>query len=237
MQEIVGATTFTDQIVAAVRQAIQTSDLCPGELYSVNQLAERFQVSRTPVREALLRLSEAGMVRFERNRGFRVLGTNVKDIAEVFHLRLLLEVPAAALAATTADKTHLEALRAEMADMMSAAADDDEQRYWRHDHRFHEILLEAAGNTRLVRIVASLRDVTMTLGASTVERSRSLDEVALEHQPVLVAVVERDAAAATAAMREHLTHTGLLLLRQVSGNSDAPDGGAGLLRSAQDLFR
>jgi DNA-binding GntR family transcriptional regulator len=62
-----------------------------GERYSVAQLAERFGVSRTPVREALLVLERQGVVRFERNRGVRVLETTAHDLEEVFALRLLLE--------------------------------------------------------------------------------------------------------------------------------------------------
>jgi DNA-binding GntR family transcriptional regulator len=78
----------------AIRAAIVDGRLAAGERYSVARLAERFGVSRTPVREALLLLERQGVVRFERNRGVRVLETSVHDLEEVFTLRLLLEVPA-----------------------------------------------------------------------------------------------------------------------------------------------
>ena len=63
MRVVAGTTSLTDQVMQAVREAIHSGELRPGELYSVYRLAERLQVSRTPVREAMLRLAEAGMIR------------------------------------------------------------------------------------------------------------------------------------------------------------------------------
>src|SRR5919109_1592521 len=93
------APSLNDQVVEAVRAAIHSGDLAPGELYSAYQIADRLGVSRSPVREALLRLAETGLVRMERNRGFRIVAPAAHDIAEIFAVRLLLEVPASGQAA------------------------------------------------------------------------------------------------------------------------------------------
>jgi DNA-binding GntR family transcriptional regulator len=208
-----GAASLTDQVVHELRESIRSGVLRPGELYSVYQLAEQLQVSRTPVREGLLRLAEAGMVRFERNRGFRVLRRAPADIAGIFHLRLLLEVPAARLAATRMDAATLAELRAELDTMHAiAAAGGDERLFIRHDRRFHDLVMGATGNDRLVATVDGLRDATITLGASTVDRKRSLADVAEEHAPVLTALVAGDGDAAAAALRGHISHTGTLLV-------------------------
>ena len=95
----------------AVLAAIADGRLEPGGRYSVAQLAEQLGISRTPVREALLVLEREGRVRFERNKGVRVLETTAADIAEVFELRLLLEVPAAARACGVVDTEALKAAR------------------------------------------------------------------------------------------------------------------------------
>ncbi|MFB9247864.1 GntR family transcriptional regulator [Sphaerisporangium melleum] len=201
-------------MIEAVREAIRSGELRPGELYSVYQLATQLNVSRTPVREAMLRLAEAGIVRFERSRGFRVLRRDPREIAEVFQLRLLLEVPATRLAVRRASQELVGAMRGELAGMRAAAAGLDEPRFLRHDRAFHDLLLNAGANRRLAAIVGNLRDATMTLGASTVERRRSLADVAAEHEPIVTALSAGDAEAAAQAMRLHLTHTGELLLRQ-----------------------
>ncbi|WP_248964597.1 GntR family transcriptional regulator [Sphaerisporangium perillae] len=222
MRTVGGTSSLTEQVIEAVREAIHSGELRPGELYSVYQLAAQLNVSRTPVREAMLRLAEAGMVRFERSRGFRVLRRDPKEIAEVFQLRLLLEVPAARLAARRADPALIEAMRVELAAMRAAAGDQDEPLFMRHDRAFHDLLLNAGANRKLVGIVENLRDATMTLGASTVDRSRSLTDIAAEHEPILAALEARDAEAAAEAMRAHVTHTGELLLVQVSTENGVP---------------
>jgi DNA-binding GntR family transcriptional regulator len=232
VRQVLGASSLAVQVTEAVREAIRSGELRAGELYSVYQLAERLNVSRTPVREALLGLAETGLVRFERNRGFRVVRRDPKDIAEVFHLRLLLEVPAARLAAMNA--APLDGLRAELAAMRTAAEQHDEPRFMSHDRAFHELLLLAGGNAKLAGIVRGLRDATIALGASTADRSRSLSDIADEHEPILAALAAGDADGAAAAVRAHVAHTGELLLAQVAAENGTPvdPADADLIRSA-----
>ena len=106
--------TLTSRALEALRAAIVDGRLEAGERYSVAQLAERFGVSRTPVREALLVLERQGVVRFERNRGVRVLETTAHDLEEVFALRLLLEVPATRRACALLTRDDLAALEREL---------------------------------------------------------------------------------------------------------------------------
>jgi DNA-binding GntR family transcriptional regulator len=214
------SSSLTDQVVEQVREAIRSGRLRPGQLYSVYQLADQLKVSRTPVREGLLRLAEAGMIEIARNRGFRVLHRDHTDIAEVFHLRMLLEVPAARRAAGRVDDALLAALHAELAAMRTAAVDGDATLFMRHDQRFHACVLGAGGNRKLVEVVDNLRDITTTLGASTTEKSRTLSDIADEHEPILAALAARDADAAAAAVGAHLAHTARLLIEQAVGGPD-----------------
>jgi DNA-binding GntR family transcriptional regulator len=201
----------------AIRAAIVDGRLAAGERYSVARLAERFGVSRTPVREALLLLERQGVVRFERNRGVRVLETSVHDLEEVFTLRLLLEVPATYRACALLTDDDLEALQHELDAMATLADDGDENAFMAHDTRFHEIVLTAAGNRRLASVVGGLRDLVRFRGASTVGRSRDLESIHAEHVAVIAALRERDAALAAERMREHLVHTAQLLVAQEGG--------------------
>ena len=182
LDPIAAPKTLASHARAAVLAAIGDGRLEPGTLHSVAQLAEQLGISRTPVREALLVLEREGRVRFERNKGVRVLETTAADVAEVFELRLLLEVPAAAKACGVVE---LEALR--------TAIDDGE--------RFHELIVLAAGNRRLAAIVAGLREA---LGGPT---DRDPEEAAAEHRAILAALEAGDADRAAAAMRYHLRRT------------------------------
>ena len=206
------AESLTDGVARAMCAAVQSGELVPGRLYSAYQLADRLGVSRSPVREALLRLAEVGLVRFERNRGFRVLLPQPRDIAEVFAVRLALEVPAAHRAAASATPELVGRLRAALDGMAAAAAAGDAAGFMRHDVRLHDELL--AGNRRAAGIVAGLRDVTRLIGASTAEESRTLADIRAEHEPVVAAVEARDGEAAAAALAEHITNTGRLLVAQ-----------------------
>jgi DNA-binding GntR family transcriptional regulator len=210
------AESLTDQVAVELRAAVRDGRLVPGRLYSAYRLADELGVSRSPVREALLRLAEVGLVRFERNRGFRVLLPPPEDIAEVFAVRLALEVPAVRKVARRTDPAVVAALRAELAAMAAAAEAGDEPGFMRHDQRLHAVVLEAAGNRRAAAIVANLRDVTRLIGGSTVEVSRSLADVRAEHEPVVAAVERGDADAAASALAAHLEHTGRLLVAQAA---------------------
>jgi DNA-binding GntR family transcriptional regulator len=165
----------------AVLAAIGDGRLEQGGRYSVAQLAEQLGISRTPVREALLVLEREGRVRFERNKGVRVLETTAADVAEVFELRLLLEVPAAAKACGVVDTADLRA---------AVEAHDGE--------RFHELIVLAAGNRRLAAIVAGLRE------ALAGPAGRDAQEALAEHRAILAAIEAGDADRAAAAMRYHL---------------------------------
>lgn len=210
-------TTLAVQAAGAIREAIVDGRLVGGERYSVARLAERFGISRTPVREALLVLERQGMVRFERNKGVRVLPTTAHDLEEIFVLRLLLEVPATRRAATLIDGDGLAALEHELAAMERLAGERDESAFMAHDRAFHEIVLRVAGNQRLVDVVRGLRELVRYRGASTVGRSRDLHVVLQAHVVIYEALRVGDAEGAAAAMRRHVLDTGRLLLAQEGG--------------------
>jgi DNA-binding GntR family transcriptional regulator len=207
-------TTLAGRALAGLRAAIVDGRLAAGERYSVGTLAQRLGVSRTPVREALLVLERQGLVRFERNKGVRILETSAGDLEEVFALRLLLEVPATRRAAGRLTAEELDALDAEL-DAMAAAV--EEGPFMAHDQRFHAIVLDAAGNARLAGVVDGLRDQVRLRGASTVGRSRDLAAILAEHVAIRDALRVGDADAAAAAMRAHLLATGRLLVAQEGG--------------------
>jgi DNA-binding GntR family transcriptional regulator len=234
VQTISTGSSLTEQVGAALRDAINSGELRAGQLYSAHQLADRLNVSRTPVREALLGLADLGIVRFERNRGFRVLKRSPRHIAEVFHLRLLLEVPAARLAAGAMSEAALRQLRAELDGMRAAGRRPDEALFMRRDRAFHELMLAGSGNLTLAAVAAGLRDKTTAVGASTADKSRSLLDIAAEHEPILAALTARDAEAAATAVAAHLAHTGELLVGQVSAENglDVQPADTELIRSA-----
>ncbi len=215
--------TFANQTLGVIRRAIVTGELTPGRLYSVQRLVDELQdlrgLSRTPVREALVRLEDEGIVRFEMNRGFRVEQPGVHDLQEVFQLRLMLEVPAVYNAARRISAETLDRLQQELDAMWEVAQEsatlhrDLTQRessraeitreieeklrrldldFVERDTAFHELVLEASGNGRLVDLVRTLRSIVTSIGAWNLHQGRSLDDTRSEHEPVLAALRRGD---------------------------------------------
>ena len=206
------APSLADAVAQAVRDGVAAGQLVPDTTYSVYQLADLLGVSRSPVREGLLRLAAAGLVEIRRNRGFQVLPPRAHDIEEIIGIRLALEPPAARLAAELAADAQHATIRAALHTMADAAARDDPASFWPADRALHDLLLRASGRPRTAAIVEQLRSTTALLGPPTTASGRTLAEIHAEHEPVVTAVLARDAAAAESAMRAHLEATRALLM-------------------------
>lgn len=205
------APSLADGVAAAVRDGVARGLLVPGTTYSVYRLAEELGVSRSPAREALVRLGDAGLVTIVRNRGFHVVRPTAHDVEEIFEVRLALEPAAARRLCERGHDDAVAAVGAAYDDLAAAAACGDEPAFWRADRAVHDLILRGAGNARAAVIVEQLRAAIVLLSAPTTTTGRSLREVGAEHEPVVRAVLARDGAAAESAMREHLTRTGELL--------------------------
>src|SRR3954468_3835183 len=167
------APSLADAVAQAVRDGIAAGELLPEKTYSVYQLAGLLGISRSPVREGMLRLAEAGLVEIRRNRGFRVLPPRAHDIEEIIEIRLALEPPAARKAAEHGTDEQHAAIRAALDAMTAAAARGDEASFWPADHALHDLLLRVA-NARAAALVAQLRSTTALLGPPTTASGRTL---------------------------------------------------------------
>lgn len=210
-----------EQVMNAVRAALDSGAMKPGTKYSVYQLADALGVSRTPVRDALLRLEEVGLIRFEARQGFRILLPDPREIADIFAIRLALELPAVSRAATVCDPALANRLEHRMEILRTAATAGDDHAFAHHDQLLHDHIMEAAGNTRARAIVRSLRESIRLLGAITTDRARTLFDIDDEHRPVVTSIVANDAESATAAMRTHLTSTAHILIEQAIHDQDS----------------
>lgn len=215
--------SLESEVYRRLRDLIVSGELAPGALYSMNELAAQLGVSRTPVAQAVVRLVDQGMVRVEHRRGLRVLETSSHDLAEIYQIRLLLEPPAVHRATSLMRRTdhhRLErALRA-LADVADGPVNLRE--YLRRDARFHRVILEAAGNRRLVEYVDALRDLQMIRDLTTVDRTRPLVDVVADHERVYERIRLGDADGAQREMHSHIATTYELLVVQETGET-APE--------------
>ena len=147
-----------------------------------------------------LALVVTGLVEVVPNRGFRVTVVDDRDLDDIRALRLILEIAAIELVVERASDASLNELEARLAELEAAASTGDVPAYLVADRAFHLELLALAGNRRLVRIAAELRDQARLAAAET------LEVMAEEHRPILEAIQARDVARAQRIMARHLEH-------------------------------
>ncbi|ANS68901.1 gntR family transcriptional regulator [Streptomyces lincolnensis] len=194
------------QILDALRTALVTGELRPGEVYSAPALGERFGVSATPVREAMQQLALDGAVEVVPNRGFRVVERGARELAELAEVRALIEVPVMVRLARTVSAQRWAELRPLAEATVRAAASGCRATYAESDRVFHRALLSLAGNEQLVQIAEDLhrRAQWPLMGAAAVARGRAeMVADAAEHLALLDALIARDLDVVRALVGEH----------------------------------
>jgi DNA-binding GntR family transcriptional regulator len=196
-----GYVSKTDMVAALIREQIITGELAAGEQLRQRDLAARFQVSQTPVREAMRRLESEGLVIGDTHRGFTVVEPDEGPVEENFQIRAALESLGASLAARKIDAAGITRLQA-LNDQMHALAEDD-PRYADLNREFHFSLYEYARSPLLLSLMrllwASLH------GGPKVARSHA--ESARQHDLILAALRAADPAAAADRTYQHIMGT------------------------------
>ena len=193
-----------DQIAQALRASLVAGEMRPGVVYSAPTLAERFGVSPTPVREAMLDLVKEGLVTAVRNKGFRVTELSDRDLDEITEVRALIEVPTVGRVAASPEGA--EELRPLAEAVVAAAERRDILGYIEADQIFHLELLALGGNAHLVEVVRELRHRSRLYGVPSLAERGELLPSAREHLRLLDLVTGNDVEGAETLMRHHLRH-------------------------------
>ena len=149
--------TLSDEVTENLRVAIRNGSLQPGARLVERDVAERLKVSRVPVREAIQRLVEEGLLIKIPHRGAFVYVPTRDEIEEISSLRVVLERFVAERVIQRWQPTHEEALRAIVREMRVAAAQRDIQQVYAHDYQFHLTVWQIADHTIMLEVLTSLR--------------------------------------------------------------------------------
>ncbi|MGK0618975.1 GntR family transcriptional regulator [Meiothermus cerbereus] len=187
---------------AHLRGAILAGSLLPGARISEPGLAQELGISRTPVREALQRLAQEGLVELLPGKGARVRVLSAEEVREVYDVRALLEGEAAALAAQNATEAELNRLE-RLLQALDALPREAHAQQMQVDFDFHTALVEAAHNKTLARIYADLRS-SLTLIRSFQQTLSQHPRTRQQHQAILSALKAHDPAGAAEAARAHV---------------------------------
>lgn len=197
-------TTRVDSAYDRLKEEILSCQLPPGFQAPEPDIAGRLGMSRTPVREALIRLEADGLVELIPRRGARILGLSPRDFADIYELLLILE-PAVVerLASQPMDPLHLEKLEACLQDMEQAAESGALDDWLAADDHFHLMLAKFSGNSRLEGFVKGLLN-QVRRGRLVLLRLRKKPVGSVQaHRDLLSAILSGDVAAAQDAIRSH----------------------------------
>ena len=193
-----------EEVAERLRQRIFARELEPGGWIDEIRLAQEYGISRTPMREALKVLAAEGLVTMKVRRGAYVTEVNEKDLSEVYHLLALLESDAASVVASKASAAELKELEQLHQDLVQAQ--NDRERFFAINERFHLRLLEMADNRWRMQMVADLRKVMKLNRHQSLLKTGRVQESLTEHQALLDAILDRNSALASQRMQAHFAN-------------------------------
>ena len=201
VQQDGGRSSIFDQLLSSILDG----DIKPGDRLLETSLAERFGVSRTPVREAIKRLQSDGFVEPDGRRGLALRKLDHQSVTELYLLRENLEGMAAALCARHASDAEVEALR-EMVEADEAALGKKSQtnRFVRTNRLFHQALYRGAHNRYLLEALDRLSLHTTLLGSSTLQDKARRRTGIAEHRKIVEAIEKRDSDLARERGTQHI---------------------------------
>lgn len=191
----------------ALHRALISGNLQPGAIYKEKDLASMLNISRTPVREALLELSAKGLVLFLPRKGIQIAKFELRDLNEAFELRKALEIRVVEKVAQGITEDQVSALYSEIDRQRRSADIKDSVGFLRCDRTFHSMLSEFTDNRRLVSSLEGIRDLIELMGAHALSARGRMEEVISEHADVVATLSEKGPEKARAKMEFHLEMT------------------------------
>ena len=210
---------LTDRAYERIKHDIITCAITPGTAITEPQICAHYKLGKAPVRMALTRLAHDGLVRAIPRRGYMVTPVTLKDIHDVFELRLMLEPAAARMAAGKVDAQRLRALD----DVYRAGYQTNDAksitRFLDANKAFHVAIAQATGNCRLATMIAQLLDqMTRLLHLGLGLRNRS-QEMQHEHRTLVKALARGDGETAERIAREQIESARNMVLSAIMTSS------------------
>jgi len=205
MKRFVESPNLRDQTYDIIKNMIIVREIEPGKKINEEQLAKEIRVSRTPIREALCRLENEGIVRIIPRRGAFVADLNEINVSEILLIREVLEGLVARLATENMDEKSLDKLKKAL-DKISTTSEEDRDlvTYTRSEVDFHAALLSASNNQMLKSMMEVVNAHLQIIRLRTVVIPERAQKTVKEHHQILKAIEKGDARAAEELMRKHV---------------------------------
>jgi DNA-binding GntR family transcriptional regulator len=194
--------SLAEKAYHAIRELIVSLELAPGAVIEERELMERLGIGRTPVREALHRLAQERLVEVYPRRGMFVTGVDVRELARLSEVRVVLEPEAARLAAeraTDADRAAIDELLEDL-----AAGGRDDRELMELDERIHGAVYRAAHNDLLETTLSQYYVLALRIWAMALDRQHELEAAVDAHRALLETIRDGDGPRAAEIMRAHV---------------------------------
>ncbi len=206
-----------------IREAIINGTFAPGERLMEIQMADEMGVSRTPVREAIRKLEMEGFVVMIPRRGTYVSNMSIKDINDVYEIRISLDTLAAGLAAERISDEELEELQRLLVKVGAAIEKNDMAKVVEADIEFHDVLYKASRNERLRNIINNLREQITVIRGVSMRYPGRLKDTQDEHRRLVESISARNVEKSQEMARIHLENAEKTLMAAMSERKDGGD--------------
>ena len=203
MQATTSRMTAVDRVERGLRIAITSGQFAPGRRLREVEIAKRYGLSRTPVREALRHLAADGLAVILPHAGAQVAALSLAEIDELFEIRGALEVLVAVRAASRVTPAIIKQLRAQFARSEIVVRNGKIEQIAAENARLHEMISAAAGSPQLVRLIGSLSEKLWRFRVASLSWSNRPREALLEHRALVVAIARHDVDAVRTLATRH----------------------------------
>lgn len=208
-----------DVVFNTLRRSILTGELKPGERLMEIHLADKLGVSRTPIREAIRKLELEGLVTMIPRRGAEVAQITEKHLRDVLEVRRALDALAVELACERITDAELESLKDACDNFEKETKQGNANRLARADVAFHDIILNASGNERLVQMISNLSQQMYRYRLEYVKDETSYDRLIVEHAAIYEAIRRRNGREGAEAIKNHIDNQEKAVIRRITKNT------------------
>ena len=193
-----------DVVFNTLRQAILKGELKPGERLMEIALAERLGVSRTPIREAMRKLEQEGLVVMIPRRGAQVANITEKDLNDVLEVRIALENVAIEKACARMSEEEMSRLWLAAKEFEHTITEGNLVKLAEADVAFHEIIYQASDNKRLIQVLNNMREQIYRYRVEYLKREEAYPQLIAEHAAIIEYISKGEKKAATDVMCKHI---------------------------------
>jgi len=208
--------TLREKILETIRDAILKGNMKPGERVSEPELAERFGISRTPIREAFRQLESEGYLEVIPRKGAVVASLSERDVEEFYAIKTILEGFAAKMAAENLTAKDIERLESINERLQQIAQDGDVKTFFRVHNEFHEVFIKAAGNEKLYEMINQLVMRFKRLRLASLSQPGRMEISVEEHRNMIQAFKNHDGDRADSLVRHAATIGADVLIQSMS---------------------